>query len=186
VISQFQDLTWDWGVVNIEEAFDMAFPRSKTCTKCTGERNQLNTVFASGRLIDLYMEEGAARLGKHPQLTAYFQTLAAFKKKFANCLARRDAYLRDLFVELEPSHATTSARVHRHGDEALVMIVNTAAQGLALRAKIDLNGLLGAGKCRIESWSRTGERVSASESENTAVVDLKIPPEDFVGVHVKR
>jgi hypothetical protein len=192
VATGFQDLTWDWATLGdrgsverhvVTEAFDMAFPRSKSCTKCTTDRNQINRVFVSGRLIEMYLEEGVGRLGDYPQLTEYLGTLSAFKKRFQLCLAHRDSYLRDLFIGLEPGDAAL-AHVHRHGDQALVMIANMSRERIHSRLTINLSELLGAGRHGIGTWSRTLENLSTQEADGEAVVDLTIPAEDFVGVHL--
>jgi hypothetical protein len=192
VATEFQDLTWDWATIGdqgsvedhiVTEAFDMAFPRAKSCTKCTTERNQINRVFASGRLIEMYLEEGTGRLGDYPELTAYLQTLLAFKRRFVDCLARREAYLRDMFISLTPAQGIV-ARTHRHRDQALVMVANVSKSPISVQFTLDLGQMLGSAKQKLEAWSRELKHLSTTVAALSATLALDIPAEDFVGVHI--
>jgi len=183
--TEWVDYTSDWEHIGDEHMapFHMAFPRARQSIKCMGQRAMLNRIFTAGYWIELYMEEGAARLGNYPELSAYLKTLAAFKKRFTRFFNQRDAYLHEMYVETAPAEGAW-VRVHRCGDEALILATHRDGQKTALQLTLDVAGMLGAGERRAQVWSRTLRELGNGVGRETICVPLDIPAEDFVAVHI--
>ena len=184
--TEWTDYTSDWATIGNEELapFHMAFPRARQSIKCMGQKPMINRVFTAGYWIELYLEEGAARLGSYPELTAYLKTLAAFKKRFGRFFNQRDAYLHDMYVRATPGRGVW-ARVHRSGDEALVLVAQRDGRPEAIDLTVSAGDILGGGRHRAILYSRTLQRLRAvpeTGSEIRARIDL--PVDDFVAIHL--
>lgn len=188
VATQWMDYTWDWAEFKAaaEEMapFHMAFPKARTCAKAADDRSVINRIFAAGYWIDLYLEDGGARLRDYPELAAYLATLAKFKKRFVDFLGRRDAYLHDMFVQAQPA-AGVWARVHRSGNEALVMLTHANGKAAECDVTLDVQGILGRAGQQATLWSRELKELSALPATDRTKLRVRIPAEDFVAIHLK-
>jgi hypothetical protein len=184
--TEWTDYTSDWTTIGDDQLapFHMAFPRARQSIKCTGQRYMLNRIFTGGYWIELYLEEGAGRLRDHPELAAYLQSLSSFKKRFTRFFNQRDAYLHDLYVEATPKEGAW-IRVHRSGNEALVLVTQRDGAAAKLRLVIDPRAILGNDHCRAVMYSRDLRplgTLSAEGGKLSAVVD--VPKDDFVALHL--
>jgi hypothetical protein len=186
--TEWTDYTSDWAMIGDEPLapFHMAFPRARQSIKCLGQRMMLNRVFTGGYWIELYLEEGAGRLRDYPDLSAYLQSLAEFKKHFSRFFNKRDAYLHNLFAQATPTDGAW-VRVHRSGDEALVLVTHRDGRAENLELTLDARAILGDGPHRAVIYSRTLEqRGSRSDNSGKITANIAIPAEDFVALHLTR
>jgi hypothetical protein len=186
--TQWADYTWDWAPLEGEwnesfAPFHMAFPRARRCCKVADDKSLINKIFVSGYLFDLYLEDGQARLGNYPKLAAYFRSIANFKERFVKYLSQRDSYLHDMPVKSDPNDGVW-ARVHRSGNEALILVTHEAGKKLSSDLTIDIEGLHGKGRKTVEVWSRTLEMQNTVSAEGSCRLHLSIPEEDFVGIRI--
>ena len=78
-------------------------------------------------------------------------------------------------------------RVHRSGNEALVLVTQRDGRPEALDLTVDARGILGDGAYRAVMYSRNLEKrgtLSGDAGRITAHVD--VPAEDFVSLHLTR
>lgn len=184
--TEWTDYTSDWATIGDEHLapFHMAFPRARQSIKCMGQKAMLNRIFTSGYWIELYLEEGAARLRDYPDLTAYLQSLAEFKKRFARFFNRRDTYLHDMYVEARPAEGAW-VRIHHSGNEALVLVTQRDGRATKLDLTLDTRAILGTGPHRVVIYSRTlEERGSRSDDSGKIIAQIDVPAEDFVALHL--
>ncbi|MHB9038442.1 MAG: hypothetical protein ACYC64_17460 [Armatimonadota bacterium] len=183
--TQWADYTWDWVPFKGEEfaPFTMAFPRARRCCKCSDDKSLINKIFASGYWLDLYLEDGGARLGDYPELTDYLASLARFKMRFVNTLGKRDAYLHDLYVKADSVDGVW-VRTHRNGSEALIMVTHEEGKTFSTDLTIDLKSMLGEGKKSVEVWTRDLQMKTSISATDSATLQLEVPSEDFVAVHI--
>jgi len=184
--TEWMNYTWDWFCLEADEfmaPFFMAFPRARQCLKCTDYRPQINRIFASGYWLDIYLEEGGARLGDWPELTAYLASLAVFKQRFSPFFNRRDFYLYTLGTRC--SNEGVWARAHRCGDETLVLACQAEGHAVDVDLELDPAILIGRADARLTVWSRTLEKLDARDAAGPCQVKLTIPAEDFVALHVR-
>jgi len=189
VATQWLDYTWDWDPLSGPwtesfAPFHMAFPRARRCCKTADDKALINRIFVSGYLIDLYLEEGGGRLGDYPELSAYFASLARFKKRFVEPLARRDTYLHDMFIESGAPEAGIWARTHRRGDEALILITQKDGRATSVNLSVNAEGILGKGAKTVEVWARTLKKITRFSCGASFDLRLDIPEEDFIGAHL--
>jgi hypothetical protein len=184
--TEWMDYTSDWAHIGDEHLapFHMAFPRARQSIKCMGQKAMLNRIFTAGYWIELYMEEGAARLSNYPELTAYLQTLAAFKKRFSRFFNQRDVYLHDMYVQAKPAEGAW-VRVHRSGNETLVLATHKDGAPTSLELKLDVAGILGAGRRRAQVWSRALQSLGETSGSGEITLRLDIPADDFVAIHLR-
>jgi hypothetical protein len=187
--TEWTDYTSDWAMIADEPLapFHMAFPRARQSIKCMGQKAMLNRIFTGGYWIELYLQEGGARLRDYPELTRYLQSLWEFKRRFARFFNRRDAYLHDMYVHVRPAEGAW-VRVHRSGDEALVLVTERDGHPAALDLAVAAQGILGAGKHRAVVYSRTLEQrgTLSSDDADKITTHLDVPAEDFVALHITR
>lgn len=183
--TQWMDLTWEWTEFRADSEemapFHMAFPRARFCAKTNDKRSLINRIFASGNLLDVYLEDGGGRLGAYPELTNYLTTLAAFKKNFLMFFSRRDAYLHNMYVKVQPDQ-NAWVRVHRSGNEALVMATMANGAEADLDLALDVQGILGHPAKRLTVWSRDLKRLTTTDQTK---IKVHVPREDFVAIHVQ-
>lgn len=185
--TEWMDYTWDWVPFRGEEfaPFTMAFPRARRCCKCADDKSLINKIFASGYWLDLYLEDGGARLGNCPELAEYLASLARFKKHFVNILGKREAYLHDMHVKAKPADGVW-ARVHTRGSEALIIVTHADGKRLSTDLALDLESIVGKGRMTVEVWTRDLKIRRSTQATKSATVHLEAPAEDFVAVHVNR
>ena len=186
--TEWTDYTSDWAMIGDEPLapFHMAFPRARQSIKCMGQRFMLNRIFTSGYWIELYLQEGAGRLRDHPELNTYLQSLGNFKKHFSRFFNRRDAYLHDMYVQVSPAEGAW-VRVHRSGNEALILITQRDGHSAALDLTVDAAGILGDGQYTGTVYSRTlGERGTLVDKTGKLTAHVEVPAEDFVALHLTR
>ena len=186
--TEWTDYTSDWAHIGDEvlAPFHMAFPRARQSIKCMGERAMLNRIFTAGYWIELYMEEGAARLRDYPELTVYLQSLAEFKKRFSRFFNQRDVYLHDMHVQATPAEGAW-VRTHRSGDEALILATHRAGRPASLALTLDARGMLGAGERVAVVTARNLEVLSRhAEADGHIRLHVAVPADDFVAIHLGR
>jgi len=186
--TEWTDYTSDWAMIGDEALapFHMAFPRVRQSIKCMGQKAMLNRIFTGGYWIELYMEEGAARLRDYPELTTYLQSLAEFKKHFSRFFNQRDAYLHDMYVQAKPAQGAW-VRVHRSGNEALILVTQRDGRPAALDLTVDAREILGDGQYRTKIYSRTlQERGTLSSNAGKITAKIDVPAEDFIALHLTR
>jgi hypothetical protein len=186
--TEWTDYTSDWAMIGDEPLapFHMAFPRARQSIKCLDQRAMLNRIFTGGYWIELYLEEGAGRLRDYPELSAYLNSLAEFKKHFSHFFNKRDAYLHNLFTQATPADGAW-VRVHRSGNEALVLVTHRDGRAEKLELTMDTRAILGDGPHRAVIYSRTLEqRGSRSDDSGKITANIDIPAEDFIALHLVR
>jgi hypothetical protein len=187
VATEWMDFTWDWAQFTEAEEmapFHMAFPKARYCAKTNEERALINRIFASGNWLDLYLEDGGGRLRDYPALAGYLGSLAEFKKHFVNFFSRRDAYLHNMFVKVEPANKPW-IRVHRSGNEALVMVTQAAGKAADFDITLDVRGILGRKGESATTWSRGLKKLASVPAGDEARLQVHVPAEDFVAIHLK-
>lgn len=184
--TEWMDMTWDWICFEANEPmapFHMAFPRARQCSKCTDDIPQINRIFTAGYWLDLYLEEGGARLGDYPELTKYLASLAAFKARFSRFFNQRDFYLYDMGARC-PADQPLWIRSHRSGDEVLVLVADPAGKARNEEVELELPTLIGRDAATLTVWSRTLEQKASFTSSSPGRVKLAIQANDFMAVHV--
>ena len=88
-----------------------------------------------------------------------------------------------MHVEAEPADGAW-VRVHRCGDEGLILATQRDGLPAGIDLKIDLRAMLGAGQKRLTIWSRTQQKLGRRCATGTTTLHLDIPADDLVAVHV--
>jgi hypothetical protein len=129
-------------------------------------------------------EDGGARMGSYPELSAYLASLGAFKKHFLKFFSQRDAYLHNMFAKAEAvgNAETAWVRVHRSGDEALVLVTDAHGAETKLDLALDMQNILGRPAKSVKVWSRTLECLTTTRETR---INVHIPREDLVAIHVQ-
>lgn len=186
--TQWQELTWDWLVMGDEEEtapFQMAFPKSRSCVKAINSISCINRIFTAGYWIDLYINDGGVQLGSYPELTKHLSSLAAFKKKFIKFFCRnRDAYFHNMYVETDKPEGAW-VRVHKTGNEALIMVTEKDGKETDINLTIDLKSILEEGQKELTVYSRTLQKLNVLKANDKAELKIHLPKEDFVGIFIK-
>ncbi|MBI3942350.1 MAG: hypothetical protein HY326_05000 [Chloroflexi bacterium] len=190
--TQWMDYTWEWLTFDEEEIapFHMAFPRARTCIKCSHQRSLINRIFTAGYWLEFYLEDGMGRLADYPELAAYLRSLADFKAHFLPLFSRRDFYLYNLHTQVtnmstgDPENAWV--RVHRSGQEALILVTHKQGKETRLDLEVDLAAILGPGHHRVTVWSRTLQPLASSIASNQMALTVEVPAEDFIGIHIQQ
>ena len=185
--TEWMDFTWDWREFDTREEmapFHMAFPRARYCAKTDEQRSLINRIFASGNWLDLYLEDGGGRLRDYPELSAYLASLTEFKKRFMSFFSRRDAYLHDMFVKVDAVNQPW-IRVHRSGNEALVMVTQAAGTAADFDLTLDVRGILGRPGKTATVWSRGLKQLASVPASDEARLRVQVPAEDFVSIHIQ-
>ena len=184
--TEWMNMTWDWFVFEADEPmapFHMAFPRARQCMKCSDHLPQINRIFTAGYWLDLYLEEGSARLGDYPDLTKYLASLAAFKARFSRFFNERDFYLHTTGTRVL-TEKPLWVRGHRSGNETLVLATSPEGEAQAAEIELTLPELIGSDSAMLTVWTRTLVRQEPLVSSSPARVRLTIPANDFAAVHV--
>jgi len=184
--TEWMDFTWDWLCLAEEEymaPFHMAFPRARQCLKCTDYIPQINRIFIAGYWLDLYLEDGGARLRDYPALTRRLASLAEFKSKFSRFFNRRDAYLYTLAARCR-NDAQVWVRGHRSGDEVLVMVADARGEAKTVNVELNIEELLHTRRGPLTVWSRTLECLTTLDARGIVEIELAIPRDDFLGLHL--
>jgi hypothetical protein len=182
--TEYLDFTWDWHFFDAKEImapFHMAFPRARQCMKCTDYIPQINRIFTAGYWLDMWLEDGQAKLADYPELTEYLASLARFKERFSRFFNQRDAYLHTLGSQCDDP--TVWIRGHRSGDEALVMVADVEGDAKEIEIRLDPTELIGAAKAVMTVWSRQLEETGRLKTDGTSAVRLELQENDFVAVH---
>src|SRR6185436_14391291 len=109
-----------------------------------------------------------------------------FKKHFSRFFNKRDAYLHNLCAQAIPADGAW-VRVHRSGDEALVLVTHRDGRAEKFELTLDARAILGDGPHRAVIYSRTLEqRGSRSDDSGKITANIDIPAEDFVALHLMR